>query len=142
MKTLLFIAFIFLMGVFKAQGNLQFSQVKLVSTQETVPVGKIWKLENYLPNVSLAIDLNRLPNQATAGGTRNFVVLVNSVPIYLQTNISREVGRDDAYWNQQGYAAVSDFKIFDAPIWFPAGTTLAASTNVGFISVMEFNVIP
>jgi hypothetical protein len=30
----------------------------------------------------------------------------------------------------------------DAPIWFPAGTTLAASTNVGFISVMEFNVVP
>ncbi|NBO61358.1 MAG: hypothetical protein EBU82_10360 [Flavobacteriia bacterium] len=137
----LFLAMI-LLGDFFAQGNLQFSQAKLVSAQETVPVGKIWKLENYLPNVSLAIELNRLPNQATAGGTRNFVILVNSVPIYLQTNISREVGRDDAYWNQQGYAAVSDFKIFDAPIWFPAGTTLAASTNVGFISVMEFNVVP
>lgn len=137
----LFFAMILLGDLF-AQGNLQFSQVKLVSTQETVPAGKIWKLENYLPTVSLANDLNRLPNQATAGGTRNFVILVNSVPIYLQTNISREVGRDDAYWNQQGYAAVSDFKIFDAPIWFPAGTTLAASTNVGFISVMEFNIVP
>jgi hypothetical protein len=142
MRNLFLIAFFFLMGTLKTQGNLQFNQVKLVSAQETVPVGKIWKLENYLPTVSLAIDLNRLPNQATAGGTRNFVILVNSVPIYLQTNISREVGRNDAYWNQQGYAAVSDFKILDAPIWFPAGTTLAASTNVGFISVMEFNVVP
>jgi len=142
MKTLLFIAFIFLMGVFKAQGNLQFSQVKLVSTQETVPVGKIWKLENYRPTVSLANDLNRLSNQATAGGAKNFVILVNGTPVYLQTTLTREVGRNDGYWNQDGYATSSDFKIFDAPIWFPAGTTLAASTNVGFIGVMEFNVIP
>jgi len=114
----------------------------LVSTQETVPVGKIWKLENYRPTVSLANDLNRLSNQATAGGAKNFVILVNGTPVYLQTTLTREVGRNDGYWNQDGYATSSDFKIFDAPIWFPAGTTLAASTNVGFIGVMEFNVIP
>ena len=45
-----------------AQGNLQFNQVKLVSTVETVPAGKVWKLENYLPSSQLAIDLNRQPN--------------------------------------------------------------------------------
>jgi hypothetical protein len=137
----LFLAMI-LLGDFFAQGNLQFSQAKLVSAQETVPVGKIWKLENYLPTVSLANDLNRLSNQATAGGAKNFVILVNGTPIYLQTTLTREVGRNDGYWNQDGYATSSDFKIFDAPIWFPAGTSLAASTNVGFISVMEFNVVP
>jgi hypothetical protein len=137
----IFIAF-FVLGALKAQGNLQFNQVKLVSSVETVPQGKLWKLENYLPNTALANDLNRPSNQPTAGGIKNFVILVNGTSIYLQTNISREVGRDDAYWNQQGYAAAADFKIFDAPIWFPAGTTLAASTNVGFISIMEFNIVP
>lgn len=132
----------FFIGSCFAQGNLQFNQAKLVSTQETVPVGKVWKLENYLPNTALATDLNRPSNQPTAGGLRNFIILVNAIPIYLQTNISREVGRDDAYWNQQGYAAAAEFKVLDAPMWFPAGTTLAASTNVGFISVLEFNIVP
>ena len=32
----------------KAQGNLQFNQVKLVTALETVPVGKVWKVESAL----------------------------------------------------------------------------------------------
>jgi hypothetical protein len=143
MKRLyIFIITIFLyLGAF-AQGNLQFNQVKLVSTIETVPAGKVWKVENYLPSSQLAIDLNRPPNQSTAGGTKNFIMLVNSNQVFLQTTITREVGRDDAYWNQSGYTTASDYKIFDAPIWLPASTTLAASTNVLSLSVIEFNIIP
>ena len=125
-----------------SQGNLQFNQVKLVSTIETVPAGKVWKVENYLPSSQLAIDLNRPSNQATAGGTKNFIMLVNSNQVFLQTTITREVGRDDAYWNQSGYTTASDYKIFDAPIWLPASTTLAASTNVLSLSVIEFNILP
>ena len=125
-----------------SQGNLQFNQVKLVTTIETVPAGKVWKVENYLPSSQLAIDLNRPSNQATAGGTKNFIMLVNSSQVFLQTTITREVGRDDGYWNFTGYATASDYKIFDAPIWLPASTTLAASTNVLSLSVIEFNIIP
>ena len=125
-----------------AQGNLQFNQVKLVSTVETVPVGKVWKLENYLPSAQLAIDLNRQPNQASAGGTKNFVVLVNGAQVFLQTTITREIGRNDGYWSQDGYATAADYRIFDAPIWLPAGTSLAASTNVMSLSVIEFNILP
>jgi hypothetical protein len=124
------------------QGNLQFNQVKLVSTIETVPAGKVWKVENYLPSSQLAIDLNRPSNQATAGGTKNFIMLVNSNQVFLQTTITREVGRDDGYWNHSGYTTASDYKIFDAPIWLPASTTLAASTNVLSLSVIEFNIVP
>jgi len=125
-----------------AQGNLQFNQVKLVSMVETVPVGKVWKLENYLPSSQLAIDLNRQPNQASAGGTKNFVVLVNGAQVFLQTTITREIGRNDGYWSQDGYATAADYRIFDAPIWLPAGTSLAASTNVMSLSVIEFNILP
>jgi len=125
-----------------AQGNLQFNQVKLVSTVETVPVGKVWKLENYLPSAQLAIDLNRQANQASAGGTKNFVVLVNGAQVFLQTTITREIGRNDGYWSQDGYATAADYRIFDAPIWLPAGTSLAASTNVMSLSVIEFNILP
>ena len=113
-----------------------------MSTVETVPAGRVWKLENYLPSSQFAIDLNRQPNQASAGGTKNFIVLVNGTQVYLQTTITREVGRNDGYWSQDGYAAAADYRIFDAPIWLPAGTSLAASTNVMSLSVVEFNVLP
>ena len=143
MKRLyIFIITIFLYTGAFTQGNLQFNQVKLVSTIETVPAGKVWKVENYLPSSQLAIDLNRPSNQATAGGTKNFIMLVNSSQVFLQTTITREVGRDDAYWNHSGYTTASDYKIFDAPIWLPASTTLAASTNVLSLSVIEFNIVP
>jgi hypothetical protein len=139
---LVFFTFIFFGAQSIAQGNLQFNQVKLVSTVETVPAGKVWKLENYLPSSQLAIDLNRQPNQASAGGTKNFIVLVNGTPVFLQTTITREVVRNDGYWSQDGYAAAADYRIFDAPIWLPAGTSLAASTNVMSLSVVEFYVLP
>lgn len=141
-KIFIFIIVLFAALNARGQGNLQFNQVKLVSTVETVPVGKVWKLENYLPSSQLAIDLNRQPNQASAGGTKNFIVLVNGAQVFLQTTITREVGRNDGYWSQDGYAAAADYRIFDAPIWLPAGTTLAASTNVMSLSVVEFNVLP
>jgi len=76
------------------------------------------------------------------GGTKNFIVLVNGAQVFLQTTITREVGRNDGYWSQDGYATAADYRIFDAPIWLPAGTTLAASTNVMSLSVVEFNVLP
>ncbi|MCF8269124.1 MAG: hypothetical protein K9I25_04075 [Crocinitomicaceae bacterium] len=142
MRIFIVIVFISLSVFVNAQGNLQFNQVKLVTTSETVPAGKVWKLENYLPSSQLAIDLNRQPNQASAGGTKNFIVLVNGAQVFLQTTITREVGRNDGYWSQDGYATAADYRIFDAPIWLPAGTTLAASTNVMSLSVVEFNVLP
>ncbi|MEY5133799.1 MAG: hypothetical protein RLZZ198_1803 [Bacteroidota bacterium] len=141
-KIFTFITVLFAALNARAQGSLQFNQVKLVSTVETVPAGKVWKLENYLPSSQLAIDLNRQPNQASVGGTKNFVVLVNGTQVFLQTTITREVGRNDGYWNQDGYAAAADYRIFDAPIWLPAGTSLAASTNVMSLSVLEFNLVP
>jgi hypothetical protein len=37
-------------------------------------------------------------------------VLINGNQVFLQTTITREVGRNDGYWSQDGYAAASDFK--------------------------------
>ncbi len=141
-KFFICVSIVFTSLSFFSQGNLQFNQVKLVTTIETVPAGKVWKVENYLPSSQLAEDLNRPPNQSTAGGTKNFIMLVNGNQVYLKTTITREVGRSDGYWSQDGYATASDYKIFDAPIWLPASTTLAASTNVLSLSVIEFNIIP
>lgn len=127
---------------FWSQGNLQFNQVKLVSVQETVPAGKVWKMENYMPSSQLANDINRQPNTAVAGGTKNFIALINGNQVFLQTTITREVGRNDGYWSQDGYAAAADFKILALPFWFPAGTTVAASSNILYLNVVEFNIVP
>jgi hypothetical protein len=143
-KYFTFICFIlFLIKSGNAQNNLQFNQVKLItSTAETVPVGKVWKMENFLPSVPLYQDLIRQYNQETDGANRNFAISVNSNTIYLQSNITREVGRTGGYWSQDGYATSSSASVFPSPIWFPAGTTVAASTNIQYISVVEFNIIP
>ncbi len=142
MKTPLLLLFLIVYYQNIAQGNLQFSQVKLVSTTETVPAGKVWKLQNFLPNVSLFTDITRNQTNPTSGGIRNFIILVNGISIYLQTTVTREVGRSDSYWSQDGYATAASSSILNEPIWLSSGTTLAASTNVQFVSVIEFNVIP
>lgn len=142
MKTPLLLLFLIIYYQNIAQGNLQFSQVKLVSATETVPVGKVWKLQNFLPNVSLFTDITRNQQNPTSGGIRNFIILVNGISIYLQTTVTREVGRSDSYWSQDGYATAASSSILNEPIWLSSGTTLAASTNVQFVSVIEFNVIP
>ena len=142
MKTPLLLLFLIIYYQNIAQGNLQFSQVKLVSTTETVPVGKVWKLQNFLPNVSLFTDITRNQINPTSGGIRNFIILVNGISIYLQTTVTREVGRSDSYWSQDGYATAASSSILNEPIWLSSGTTLAASTNVQFVSVIEFNVLP
>ena len=102
MKTPLLLLFLIIYYQNIAQGNLQFSQVKLVSTSETVPAGKVWKLQNFLPNVSLFTDITRNQQNPTSGGIRNFIILVNGISIYLQTTVTREVGRSDSYWSQDG----------------------------------------
>ena len=142
MKTPLLLLFLIIYYQNVAQGNLQFSQVKLVSATETVPAGKVWKLQNFLPNVSLFTDITRNQQNPTSGGIRNFIILVNGISIYLQTTVTREVGRSDSYWSQDGYATAASSSILNEPIWLSSGTTLDASTNVQFVSVIEFNVIP
>ena len=142
MKTPLLLLFLIIYYQNVAQGNLQFIQVKLVSATETVPAGKVWKLQNFLPNVSLFTDITRNQQNPTSGGIRNFIILVNGISIYLQTTVTREVGRSDSYWSQDGYATAASSSILNEPIWLSSGTTLAASTNVQFVSVIEFNVIP
>ena len=52
MKKLYFILFILLNQLAFAQGNLQFNQVKLVTALETVPAGKVWKIESVIYNIA------------------------------------------------------------------------------------------
>ena len=106
-----------------AQNQLTFNQVLLVSSLDTVPQGKIWKVTNILP---------------TLDGTGSSKIQVNGNDIvvafskgahagYYQSGVNYHYSHDYHYTGLQG------------PYWLPEGTTLQAGINVQYISVIEFN---
>lgn len=128
MKRLyIFIITIFLTTVAFSQGNLQFNQVLLLSTNQnsnvllgTVPAGKTWKIEGYGTNLTsyynCDFSFNGVETAFRAGTTS----------IY-----------------QNSYAYVSSTEQF----WLPAGTPLHAiacngGTGYRWVSIIEFNIIP
>jgi hypothetical protein len=59
-------------------------------------------------------------------------ILVNGVTIYLNTiYTSGSFSHPTVLTNGLSF-----------PIWLPAGSTLAVSTNTAFVNVIEFNIIP
>jgi len=125
MKTIVFsILFFASFGTLFSQGNLQFNQVKLVGAQETVPVGKVWKIESVLNNATLQINTS-----TTAEQNKATQILINGNGILIATT-----------WGNS--YATSSVVSTQLPIWLPEGTNLAASTNVFRVSVIEFNVMP
>ncbi len=123
----------------KAQGNLQFNQVKLIklsyvvpnnnsyqaySQVITVPAGKVWKIESVI---------------GSAQGTTNYVSPTTSIVLDGITLFF--------YGNTTG-----NYLSAPLPIWLPEGSydlTLVSSSGVstgttisGRVSAIEFNVIP
>ena len=123
-SILLVYFFALLSGSLYSQGNLQFNQVKLVGIQETVPVGKVWKIESVLNNASLQINTS-----TTAEQNKATQILINGTAILMSTT-----------WGNS--YATSSVESTQLPIWLPEGTNLAVGTNVFRVSVIEFNVLP
>lgn len=127
MRNLFLLVSVLFNFVLFAQGNLQFNQVLLLSTNQnssillgTVPAGKTWKIEGYGTNLtsynSCDFSFNGVEPAFRAGTTN----------IY-----------------QNNYAYVSSTQQF----WLPAGTPLhaiACNGAVGYrwVSIIEFNIIP
>lgn len=107
------------------QGNLQFNQVKLISASETVPTNKVWKIENvlYSPHNFATNNTQEIKDQIILNGT-NLIVRT------FRYSQSVNIGAYSLVWEQT------------FPIWLPAGSTLASSTGVFGISVIEYNLIP
>jgi hypothetical protein len=108
--------------------TLQFSQVLLVSTTQTVPANKVWKVEGFMPSQSLIA-----PWQSTL----NFSISINNSQIFV-AGAFHSYQANAGGVTQTGYSANLVFQ----PLWLPAGTTLAAGTNVFGVSVIEFTVVP
>jgi hypothetical protein len=131
MKQSIIIVFLFLSLRLFSQGNLQFNQVKLVTTSETVPAGKVWKIENILPGV-------RPTTTSWGNSTLDFTININNQTVYYLSSESK----GSLYGNgQTGISSIS-VGIGNAPIWLPAGAILSAGTNVLSVNVLEFNLVP
>jgi hypothetical protein len=121
---LLFFALIFFGAHSKAQGNLQFNQALhleitcCTASTFTVPVGKVWKIEG-----SMAYN-NINPTRITA---------INGNPM-------------EAYLTGYTYLNYGILPI-PLPYWLPANTQVSFNTGSGvgqkgYVSIIEFNVIP
>lgn len=122
-----------LLGLENSQAqSLTYSQVKLVSSIETVPANKVWKINNVLPTAGLTD-----AGTPMSGSSRHFTVLINGQTIFVIS--TSWIGR----WNSsESGVASNSHSIGDSPIWLPSGTTLAVGSNLYAISVTEFNVVP
>jgi hypothetical protein len=112
-----------------AQG-LQFSQVlKISNVEDTVPAGKVWKVESYWqsqtyfdPNVELS----------TCGIVDRHHPFVVDDAYYFKFDGSPGTGTTSR-WTSVG----NEF-----PLWLPAGTRLRTVCPDDFLSVLEFEAGP
>lgn len=115
-------------GVFYAQ-NLQFSQVIIVSnTDQTVPTGKVWKIESYQ---------QQQIGYGTNSPTTSCADLNRPRPYYIDGNTYNDI--KGTGWGSSSilYAAGNTF-----PIWLKAGQTCRTSCSGDFLSIIEFSVVP
>jgi len=150
-KLYIFIITIFLYSNVFSQGNLQFNQAKLVTAIETVPAGKIWKIESALSGEE------RYPTSGTTFTSNSRFINVNGISICVHEEHVAAMGLGfngccgGGFWmNNIGQSVNSTTPVLiqvsadptKLPIWLPAGSTLAIGTKVSAVSIIEFNIIP
>lgn len=125
MKKIYILFFICFISTFVfAQSNLQYSQAKLISTNDTVPAGKVWKVEGVIYS-------STVPFAWYTNGTAAEYLLINNLLVNVRVaSVNNSYNLTNSIiWEQK------------FPLWFPAGTTLAPSTGVLYINVVEFNTV-
>jgi hypothetical protein len=133
MKKLLLSTFIILSTLASAQGNLQFNQVKLVTSIETVPLGKVWKIESVIYNIAPTAT----GYQSGAGSCNSTSYESTAIEV---AGIPTKVGQGTQPASYSSLVYTHSYTIL--PLWIPAGTTLSGGTCLNKISVIEFNIIP
>jgi hypothetical protein len=132
-RTLFTLLFTTVVTSLCAQGTLQFSRAILVSSAQTVPAGKVWKITNYLPNGAPVDTGISMPGF----GATNFwarIIKING------TNVFADHAFMAAFMTAT-YPATNNLQA-GGPIWLPEGTTLQAHSGVFAVSVLEFNILP
>ena len=112
-----------------AQGNLQFNQVlKVVDVDQTVPSGKVWKVESY-HQTQVGISTS-LPTTGCTDLSRPRPYIVDNVSYHHLQPVGN------------GNSNFASAAINDLPLWLRTGQTLRTSCPGDFLSVIEFNVVP
>ena len=129
MKNIITSAFLLLLftsfGIAQSGNQLEFNQVILVSSTQTVPANKVWKVESALGGVGL--------HNGTSNGEFTKLITVNGNSVVVA---SRSYATQSADGNQS-YGDITRM-----PFWLPEGSTIAAGSGVFEISILEFNVVP
>ncbi len=130
--TLCFILCMNIETTLAQNNNLQFNRVILVNSLQTVPAGKVWKVESVLSSSDLALCPSGLGCAGTGLTSTFFSVIINGITVIMG---SRQVS-----FGSNGQSSNGDLTAL--PIWLPEGTTLNKGTNTAFISVIEYNLVP
>lgn len=124
--------------------TLEFSQVILVDANvQTVPAGKVWKVEKAVSNQGIVKISTSGTSTASSSTYWNYAVNGNSVPITRidATNAANNVPTSSSSSSNTNSVYLNiDQSAF--PVWLPAGTTLAAGQDLFYLSVIEFTVVP
>ena len=152
---LVLFVFIFFGAQCNAQGNLQFNQVLLIDNNTaTVPVGKIWKIENIVYEAVPYFQANSGSGTcAPCNGSSQLWTSYTTQTCQVLATAPMTINGVKASAGNTG-----------SPLWLPAGSTLSGETktctpNAGsfgascicppssvtaktYISVIEFNIVP
>lgn len=112
-----------------AQNQLTFNQVLLVpltSQGDTVPQGKVWKVESAVSDLPVAV--------SSGGGS---TLIISEIFYYINNFKSLLNKNSNMYLN--GYAQYTN-TANPFPMWLPAGTIITEGTGVNALSIIEFNI--
>jgi hypothetical protein len=132
-KCLIFLVFVTMGLCVMAQGNLQFNQVKLVTTLETVPAGKVWKVESVIYNIAPTAT----GYQSGAGSCNSTSYESTAIEV---AGVPTKVGQGTQPASYSSLIYTHSYTIL--PLWLPTGTSLSGGTCLNKVSVIEFNIIP
>ena len=132
-KCLIFLVFVTMGLCVMAQGNLQFNQVKLVTTLETVPAGKVWKVESVIYNIAPTAT----GYQSGAGSCNSTSYESTAIEV---AGVPTKVGQGTQPASYSSLFYTHSYTIL--PLWLPTGTSLSGGTCLNKVSVIEFNIIP
>ena len=113
------------------QGSLQFNQVKLVTTAQTVPANKVWKVESVIFPIP-ADDPPFVTSGCSFNTRRNYAISIDGTLTKVGNLASAFTNGSWEYF----------FMTTTLPVWLPAGATLSGGPCNNKISVIEFNIVP
>ena len=129
-KYIFLISFLVLIFLSFGQGNLQFNQVlRIGNSAQTVPVGKVWKVETYMQANTYISEFVEYPGCNSPDRQHPF--LINAVPYY-------QINGSPGHGSSGIMMAVGNL----FPLWLKSGEVLQTTCPNNFLSVIEYNIVP